>query len=324
MQAKTISIIGLGRLGASVGLALKQAAVPAQIVGHDKDNKAGQKAKELGAVDSLKWNLAEAVAVADILIVAVPPSQLLDTLNVVGGHVQEHAVILDTLPLKGPGLQWARQNLRRGHYVGASPVLAADSLTDSREGLAAAHARLFQQSVICLMPSPAAEPKAVETAVNLGAALGAQPFFIDPVEYDALVEGVETLPGLMAAALFQAVTRSVGWRDVLRFAGAPFALMTLPLRDGADLGHLALQDRQATTRWLDALLEELQALRRLVAAGDGDLLRATVEELSLEREKWLRDRARNEWNEADRQEVEVPGFAAQLFGFRPRNKVGGK
>lgn len=324
MQAKTITIIGLGRLGASVGLALKQAAVPVQIIGHDKDHQTGQKAKEMGAVDSLKWNLAEAVAAADILIVAVPPTQLQTTLDTIGRHVQEHAVILDMSPLKGPGLQWARQSLQRGHYVGVSPVLAADSLTDSREGLSAAHARLFQQSVICLMPSPAAEPKAVETAVNLGATLGAQPFFIDPVEYDALVEGVETLPGLMAAALFQAVTRSVSWRDVLRFAGAPLALMTLPLREGDEVAHLARQDRQATTRWLDALLAELQELRRLVAADDADALKVTLEELSLAREKWLVDRARNEWNEVDRQDVEVPGFAGQLFGFRPRPKAGGK
>jgi prephenate dehydrogenase len=223
MKAQTISIIGLGRTGASVGLALKASHLNVTVIGHDKDGDAAKAAQEAGAIDSRQWRLVRAAAEGDIIILAVPDSEVEGILEAIGQDIREHALILSFSSLKGAGQRWADRYLQTGHYVGAVPVLAASALQDGTPGVAGARVDLFRDSILCLMPSPRTDPQAVETAVNLGTVLGAKPFFLDADEYDNLVLGVETIPGLLAAALFAAITEANGWRDMLRFANLPFA-----------------------------------------------------------------------------------------------------
>jgi prephenate dehydrogenase len=315
VKAQTVSIIGMGRLGVSIGLALKAAQAGLTVLGHDRIEERTREAKEkLAAIDKAEWNLISAVEVADILILAMPLAELEDTLAVSGDEVQPHALVLDLSSLKGLGLKWAKRYLRRGHYVGASPILTAASLADGREGPSAGSADLFRNSIFCLTPSATADPQAVETAVNFGLLLGATPYFVDPLEYDSLIQGVETMPGLLAAAMFSTVHQSNGWRDMLRFANTPFALLTQPLNQGSDIARLAFNDKAATLRWLDALIDEMQAFRRQVVAGDEEALSLIVEELWLKREKWLKERAQNNWLEVQTPEIEHRGLAEQMLG----------
>lgn len=319
MKAQTVSILGLGRIGASVGLALKASSFEVQIIGYDEDRDTGNRAKEIGAVDKMVWNIFNAATMADIVVLALPFKDLEDTLKLIGDDLSPHTLIIDFSILKSPGVKWANQYLKRGHYIGASPVLSASLLTDSRQSIEAADSQLFENSVFCIAPSPAAEPKAVETAVNFGHLLGATPFFLDAMEYDALIHGVETGPGLLSAAVFRAVQQSTGWRDILRFAGLPFALATIGL-ENEDLAYLALQDRDASLRWLDSILEQLQEVRRWIADGDLERLDLILDELAIERARWLHERAQNDWMEDDdRPDLnEVSGIGGQFFGFLGR------
>lgn len=316
MKARTITILGLGRTGASIGLALKASRLEVAIIGYDRDREAIKAARERNAIDDSSWRLAKAVAQADILIMALPVTEVAETLEAMASSVGEHTLILDLSSLKAQGQEWAERYLTQGHYVGARAILAAGALADGTPGVAGARADLFQDSVFCLMPAPDADPKAVETAVNLGTLLGAKPFFLDPSEYDSLMLGVETMPGLMAAALFRAVTDAAGWRDMLRFANLPFAQATMPLRDDAALALLALQDQPATLRWLDAVIEELQEVRRWVDEGDRERLAAFIEKLNLEREEWLHERTKNEWKEESKTDFKPLSLTEHVLGRR--------
>lgn len=316
MKAQTISIIGLGRTGASVGMALKASRLDVSIIGHDKDGAAMQAALDAGAVDSKQWRLVRAAADGDIIVLATPESEVEGILQAIGPDVSEHALILSLGGLKGPGQRWADRYLEQGHYVGAVAVLAANSLTDGTPGIDGARADLFRGSIFCLMPAPSADPQAVETAVNLGTVLGAKPFFVDADEYDNLVLGVETIPGLLAAALLAAVTTTSGWRDMLRFANLPFAQATLPLRDDEALTLRALNDPAATLHWLDEVLQRLRDLRGRIAEGDREQLAAYLQQLSIERDKWLHERQKNQWEEVVQEQYKPPGMIAHFLGRR--------
>jgi prephenate dehydrogenase len=313
MKTQTITILGLDRIGASIGQALRQAKLDVTVIGYDKERAISRQAKEAGAIDKEQWNLINAAATADILILSLAAVDLPHTMQLIGRELQPHTLILDLTPLKKPGLTLAEKYLQQGHYVGAAPVLAANAFSDGRTGIEAARPDLFKESIICLMPAAQAEPKAVETAVNLGLVLGAKPFFMDVAEYDSLMQGLETMPGLLAAALFRSLTQSAGWRDMLRFAGQSFALTTLPL-DQADVPLRALHDKNATLRWLDALIEEMRQVRGWVAQGNGEILAAMFEEMGNERAVWLHQRAKNDWLEHDPPPVERTSLAEQLLG----------
>ncbi|MCB9420809.1 MAG: prephenate dehydrogenase [Ardenticatenaceae bacterium] len=314
MKAQTVTIIGLDRFGASIGRALKKSPLQLTIVGNDSDNERTRAAEAAGAIDSSKRNLASAAAAADILVLAVPFVELEETLRIVGDAVQEHTLVIDLSDLKGPGLTWGKQFMKQGHYVGASLVLSASSLADGRTDTELANADLFQNSVMCVMPAVDVEEGAVETAVNFGRLLGASPYFVDIAEYDNLVQGTETLPGLIAAATFGAVHKAGGWRDMLRFAGLPFALTTLPLANGENTAKLALNNKEATLRWLNALIEEMQQVRQWVYEGEAELLAARLESLMLERDRWLRERAKNDWLEVKEPDLGAASFTGHLFG----------
>lgn len=315
MKAQTVTIVGMGRTGVSIALALKASSAGLTIVGHDRFRELAQKAKdELGAIDRAEWNLVNAVAAADILVLDVPLAELETTLMIIGDEVQPHALVLDLAALKGRGLRWADQYLKHGHYVGVVPVLSAAFLNDGRDEAGVATADLFKNSVFCLMPSVKADPQAVDTAVTFGRLLGATPYFVDPMEYDSLAQGVETLPGLAAAALFSALQKSTGWRDMLRFANSSFALATQPLQYGTDITSLALNDKAATLRWLDAFLNELTELRRMIHEGDREAIDLTLGNLLVQREKWLKERARNEWVEGVETKVDRPSVSDQFLG----------
>lgn len=297
MKTRTIAIYGLDRIGASIGLALKASHLEVTIVGYDKERDNLKAALETGAIDESQWRLPRAARDADIHVISLPAPEIDDALLGIADELHEHALVVDLSSPKVPGLGAARRRLKLGHYVGAVPVLSARSLGDGRRGVAGARHDLFQDSVFCLMPAPEADPEAVETVVNLGTVLGARPFFVDPAEYDNLVLGVETVPGLLAAALFSAVTEATGWRDMLRFADLPFAQATMPLVEDESIALRALNDRAATLRWLDEVLEALRGMRDLVAEGEPEQLAAWLQKLNEEREKWLREREENNWEE---------------------------
>lgn len=314
MKTETITIVGLGRIGASVALALQAANLGVTVVGFDEDRQRVKAAQDVGAIDKGEGSLSRAAAIADILILALPTQTMEKVFQEIGDRVREHVLVLDLSGLKSASQALAQKYLRAGHFVGAVPVLTAKALNEVSGGVDSARADLFQNSVFCLMPFPQTDPKAVETAVKVGTVLGAKPFFLDPVEYDSLVQGVQTVPGLVAAAMFQTVRQTNGWRDMLRFAGTSFAQATVAIEDADEVAHLALNDQPATLRWLDALLAQLQVIRERVAEGDEERLRALLEQLHLERENWLRERSENDWEEVPKAEIKPFSMREQMLG----------
>ncbi|KAA3658641.1 MAG: prephenate dehydrogenase [Chloroflexi bacterium] len=315
MKTQTISIIGLNRVGASIGLALKKSNLEVTIVGHDRDTAVMRDAKDVvGAVDKTEWNMINAAMKADILVVTVPHSELELTLQAIGKDLQEHTVIIDLTSQKRAGLNWAKQYVTSGHYIGAVPLFNADSLADGRSAIETADADLFRKSVFCMVPSADVDPQAVETAVNFGLILGATPYFVDPDEYDQLSQGTETMPGLLAAAVFGALHKSTGWRDMLRLAGLPFSVSTSPLATSVDAVDTAMTNKAATLRWLDAVMGELQQMRRWIYDDEGQLLTAYLEELQGEWQQWLRQREKNDWAEMKTTHIPNQSFTEQMLG----------
>src|SRR5512143_3785702 len=118
-----ITIIGLGQIGASIGLALKARNVDVRLVGHDKDPEAAKQAQKLGAVDDVKYNLPASVRDSGIVILALPFAGIRETLQVVAHDVPEGTLILDTAPSKTTTAAWARELLPPGRfYVGLTPA----------------------------------------------------------------------------------------------------------------------------------------------------------------------------------------------------------
>lgn len=317
-----ITIIGLGRVGASLGLALKRKAAAAnlKIVGHDRDLQQAKAAQARGAIDAAEWNLPTACEAADAIYLCVPLSAMQAVLEDVAPNAKPSCVITDTAPLKTPVLEWAAAVVPADrYYIGGTPIPNPAYLHENATGLEAARADFFESGLWALVPDGDASPEALKLIDDVARLAGATPFFVGALELDALMAGTQALPALLAASLMQAVAAAPEWADGRKLADRTFATATAPLSfySPAAVRSAALLNSANVLRLLDAQLAGLSALRQAIAAGDSAALDSLLIEAALARESWLSQRLAANW-EAD----ELPKRAIPSAGSLLRQMVG--
>ena len=319
MAKATITIIGLGRRGSSIGLALKKPELDFEVIGHDSDSLVAKEARSIGAVDKTPWNLIEACLPADVVILTIPFDQVRSTLKAIGQDLKAGAVVLDTSVLKQPVIDWAEDYFtEEAYFVGIALGTNPAAMLDETRGPEGARADLFADSSCCVVPAPNCRPEAVKTAQDVAVLLGADPFFMDPAEYDGLSTTVNLLPALLGAALLGPVTASPSWREMRRLSAHSLMRATQPLENGGAALAQALNLRSDNTlHWLNVMIEELHTLRERMQEGDVELLTAQLNALNEEREEWLDDWQRNRWEKLPGADVPAPGgmLSSLLGGF---------
>src|SRR6266498_4329796 len=325
-----ITIVGLGQIGSSIGLALKAHEVNVQRVGHDKDPQAAKESQKAGSVDDVKYNLPAAIREAKIVILALPLAEMRETLEIIAPDLQEGTLILDTAPAKATVAAWAQDLLPPGRfYVGLAPAINPEYLHGTEFGVKAARADLFEKGVI-VVNAPSGTPgnvfNLVMEFVNL---LGALPLLMDTTEADGIFSAMHILPQLAAAALLDATVDRPGWQDARKLAGRPYAAVTAGMAyhdDAVSLGETALENRENIVRLLNTYITSLVRLRDEIDANDRDAVTARLEDSLIGRIRWLDERVAAEWLKGESQQIDAPSFGERvnqmLFGstFLQRQK----
>jgi prephenate dehydrogenase len=309
-----IAIFGLGRVGASLALALRAKGKEAglQVSGYDRDADRGREAKARGMLDRAEWGLSKAAAAADLAILAVPLSELRELLSAMAPSLRQDAVALSLAPLLGPPLAWAAEAAANGagwHFVAGHPALNPEHLHSGEAGLEAATADLFARGLWTLAPASDCPPEALRLAADLAHLAGAEPYYVDPAEHDGLAAASEGLPAMLAWALLQAAAASPGWDETRKLAERAFATATAALAE-PEAAALRL-NRENALRYLDAATAELDRLRDWLARGDDLQLEAALAEAAGRRAEWLAQRKRGEWD-APGQPSSLPGAREEL------------
>ena len=199
-----IAIIGLGPLGVALSRSIKASLPGARLAGFDANKTAARRASEAGSIDEVSSNMAQAVAGAQLIVLATPLAAAQDVLRVLGQFAPADSVVTDTCSLKTPVLQWASEFLPSSvHFVGGHPLfrqLGPDEVS-------------LQGVDYCIIPGLAASSEAIDAVTGLANASGARPFFIDAAEHDSFVIATEYLPRLAAGAAVDAASTAVVWRD---------------------------------------------------------------------------------------------------------------
>lgn len=294
-----ISIIGLGQIGASVGLALGQYPDLVQRVGHDRDINNAQRAEKLGALDRVSMNLISAVREADLVLLSLPIDQIRETLELIAQDLKENAVVMDTGPVKEVVAAWAAELLPpERFYVGLTPVLNPDYLHEHASGINAAHSDLFRKGLIAITAPPRTPSDAIKLAADLTRLLGADPLFFDPIEIDSLMAATHILPQLVAAALLNATVDQPGWREGRKVAGRAYSEVTNPvvlLSEPKAVTSEASLNRDHVLRWLDSLISSLHGMRADLVEQNLSGLEQRLLRARLSRETWWYQRQSADW-----------------------------
>ncbi len=293
-----VSIIGLGLIGSSIGLGLKRWATKdgkrdsvLEVIGFDISLDVQNYSKKLKAIDRTEWNLANAVAKADLIVIATPVSAVPDIFEVIADQGKQGVVVTDACSTKSEVLKWAREMLPdHVHFVGGHPMAG-----DTR-GVEGAKADIFEHATWCICPTVNAGDDAVQTVLGLVSALDAEPLFVDPHEHDGYVGGISHLPFMLSVAMTHTVSKDSLWRDMRKLSSSGFRDASRLAAGSPEMYRgICATNRENIVRWLDSTVGELQHMRDLVNTGSDETLE-TLEQIFNE----ARD-ARAEWITSERQ-----------------------
>ncbi len=296
-----ILIIGLDRVGASIGLALGQAELEVTRTGYDENKSLALAARQIHAIDQRASNLARAARSAPLIVLNVMPPLATDYLRDLARQLEPGTVILDTACPKRRTIAWAHELLGvEVHYMGATPIGCPNSLDfDTWSGDETPRADLFQGGLLALVASPRAPMDAVNVAIAFGEALGASPFFLDGAEMDSMAAAVVDLPKLLGLALMTLASEEPNWRDIQKVADRSFALATLTAAEAQPevlASELILNQDYVLLR-LNSLLEKLRQVRAHLEEGDSEALSRNLGGAVAARQAWLDARQRGDWQE---------------------------
>lgn len=330
----SITILGLGRLGTSIGLALKRynerpkAKHQFSITAYSANPDHRRVAKEMNAFDTLAQEAFEAVKEKDIVVIAMPYGEVKNTYDFIAKHLRKGVVILDFSVLKQQSQTWADKYLPEGvHRVGVNAVINPKYMYEGVDHPKSANADYFDNGVFYLMPSVNCIPEAIDLGSDFGAILGSKPQFIDAAEQDVLVTGTTILPKLLGVAYAYSMMNNSGWTDFQRHTNGEFGAQTVALFDTHpdDLRDMFLHNKADLLRMMDHVIASMSSLREVLADNDVSALEAVLGNSAEEYEAWINRRNNNNWDDDRKLPANNAGnqLMQNLFGGFIASKLGG-
>ena len=274
-----VTIVGVGLIGGSIGLAVRERGLAREVVGVGRRQPSLAKAQALGAIDRGTTNLVEGAAGADVVVIATPVDSVVDAVRSVA-KVAPHAVITDAGSTKAEICRRLRQpshkeiqagveRISPGRFVGSHPLAG-----DHRTGPEFARADLFKGRVVVVTPEDETLPGLVERIEEFWESLGASVVLLSPTEHDRALAATSHLPHLLASALAAATPEewlqlaATGWGDTTRIAAGDPQLWTQIFR----------QNREAVIDALRRFQHRLAAFDDAIAGQDDAALVAQLQE----------------------------------------------
>jgi prephenate dehydrogenase len=292
-QKQKITIIGLGLIGGSLGMALKAASLSerVEIVGHDRDSGVESIAKKRAAIDHAEHNLPRAVEGAALVIVATPITTIAEVFQQIAPHLAPGAVVCDTASTKAQVMGWAADILPDNvSFVGGHPMAGKET-----SGIEASDPTLFQGRAYCVCPSVSATPTAIKQITGLAQLVGAEPLFMDAEEHDQYAAAISHLPLVVSTALFTLMRSSPSWDDLGAMASSGFRDVTRLASGDPEMSMgIWMTNREAMIHWLERMIAELGRFREMLKDAQDEALLRTFSEARFQREQFLAEPPRRQ------------------------------
>jgi len=260
MTLQTLTIVGVGLIGGSIGLAAKARGLARHVIGVGRNQVSLDEARRQGAIDEAYVDVAAGVPRADIVVFCTPVDKIAGQVLQAAPHCKPGALLTDAGSTKQRIVQDVDKGLP-GHvaFVGGHPLAGSE-----KKGPAFADASLFVSRWTILTPTPRTRPEALERTRSFWQALGSRVRVMDPEAHDRALALTSHVPHLLASALagilpadFSDLTAS-GFRDTTRIAAGDPALWTA----------IFVHNRAAVLQALRAVQERLEEYHRALEGED--------------------------------------------------------
>ena len=284
VQFRKITIVGVGLLGGSIGLAARKFRIADEIAGYVRREKTAAECEKAGATDYATTDLAAAVSNSDLVILCTPLAQMRPLVEQFRPALKRGAIVTDVGSVKADVVRELESLVAKmgAHFVGSHPMAGGE-----KTGVAAAREDLFENAVCVLTPTPRSHAGAIRKLERFWKSLGARVLKMPPEQHDLFVSRTSHLPHVIAAALAnlvlgpgqpkgQAQLCANGFRDMTRIASGSPEMW----RD------IALANRKHLAGSVSAFISELQQFQKTLKAANTETIEQFFETAKGRRDRW--------------------------------------
>ncbi len=263
-----VALIGLGLIAGSMSLAMREAGLAREVVGYARSPETRATAREIGLVDHVADSAAEAVADADLVVLAVPVGAMGAVAAEFAPHLKPGATVTDVGSVKQAVIEAVAPHIPAGvHFVPGHP-LAGTEHSGPHSGFAA----LFRNRWWLLTPPAGTDPGAIARLTDLIRAMGANVEEMDAAHHDLVLAVTSHTPHLIAYTMVGVADhlKRVTESEVIKYSAAGFRDFTrIAASDPTMWRDVFLQNKDAVLDILGRFTEELFMLQRAIRMGDG-------------------------------------------------------
>ena len=270
--ADRLAIIGVGLIGGSVALALRRSGHVGEIIGCGRSESNLKRAVELGVIDRYQLDPAEAVAGADMVLLAVPVGAMQATMRTIAPALVEDSVVTDAGSTKCSVIEAANSTLgdHLARFVPGHPIAGTES-----QGVDAAFAELFQGRRVILTPTEATAEDAYQRCVALWETVGAVVSEMDAEHHDEVLGATSHLPHVLAFALVDQLAAMQEKREIFEYSAGGFRDFTRIASSSPEMWRdIVHANREALLPVLAGFGRKLEVLAQAIENDDMDTVMA--------------------------------------------------
>ena len=266
-----VALIGLGLIAGSMSHAIRDKGLAREVVGHARSAETRDIARDIGLCDRIEDTAAEAVAGADLVVLAVPVGAMGEVAAQIAPHLKPGATVTDVGSVKQAVIDAVAPHIPPAvHFVPGHPLAGTE-----HSGPRAGFASLFQNRWWLLTPLPGGDPQAAARLSDLVRAMGAKTDSMDPAHHDLVLAVTSHAPHLIAYTMVGVADhlRRVTDEEVIQYSAAGFRDFTrIAASDPTMWRDVFLHNKEATLDILGRFTEELFVPQRAIRMGDGQQL----------------------------------------------------
>ncbi|HEX7859583.1 MAG TPA: prephenate dehydrogenase/arogenate dehydrogenase family protein [Verrucomicrobiae bacterium] len=284
MRWRKVTLVGVGLLGGSLGMALRKRGLAEEVCGYVRRETSIAECEQAGAVHRATTNLLEAVSGADLVVLCTPLFQMAELSRAMLPSVRKGALITDVGSVKGAVVEELEPIFatRGAAFVGSHPMAGSE-----KSGVSAARADLFVHAACVVTSTKNSDSEKVSATEGLWAGVGARVMRLSPKLHDELVSRTSHLPHVLAAQLAAFVLDAKhpaeqgklcanGFRDSTRIASGSPEMW----RD------IVMMNRKPLLEAIGEFSESLEAFRRTLESGDSEEIQALFQHAKNLRDEW--------------------------------------
>jgi len=277
---RKITVVGLGLLGGSVGLAVSRALTGVKTAGFSHRAGTRAKARRLKVVDEVFDDIKASVKDADLVILATPIGNFEETFRQIADALPAGCIVTDVGSTKIMPHRWADKCLPKTiHYVGSHPIAGSE-----QRGVEFCRDDLFYKALCILTIAKNTDKRSLRIVKEFWSALGCFVKIMSPARHDRIFADVSHLPHIAAAALVNASNA-----EELKFAGKGFMDCSRIASGPANIwADVLLTNAQNTVRGIDRLTAELTKLKKVIRSGDRKRIAKLLEAAREKRSKLIK------------------------------------